>query len=134
MSFAGMLSVVYRIPMLIAFFVLQRGDLNFDLQRPIRPAVRPEEEKPPSVSPRCPQAGISIDLALKVVQSHAANHEIVGYMPLRQEFETELDNDAELLVKDMSFNDEEETPLERGSFSFDEAVDGSRLMGSSCRI
>ena len=38
---------------------------------------------------------------------HPANHEIAGFMPYRREFETEFDNDAEALVKDMCFLEED---------------------------
>ena len=50
----------------------------------------------------------------KPVASVPACHEIQGYMPGRLEFETEWDNDAELCVKDMSFepNPENEDPFE----------------------
>ncbi|KAJ3280715.1 Transcriptional adapter ada2, partial [Blyttiomyces sp. JEL0837] len=37
--------------------------------------------------------------------SGPANHEIQGFMPARDEFETEFDNDAEGMVKDMVFED-----------------------------
>lgn len=39
--------------------------------------------------------------------SQPANHEIAGFMPFRKEFETEYDNDAELIVKDMQFSEED---------------------------
>lgn len=45
-------------------------------------------------------------------QSVPANHEIAGFMPLRGEFETEWENDAELAIKDLQFTDED-TPAER---------------------
>lgn len=45
-------------------------------------------------------------------QSVPANHEIAGFMPLRSEFETEFENDAEVIIKDMIFS-EEDTPTER---------------------
>lgn len=38
-------------------------------------------------------------------QSLPANHEIAGYMPNREEFETEWENESELLLKDLSFTD-----------------------------
>ncbi len=40
--------------------------------------------------------------------------DLAGFMPKRGEFETEYDNDAEFLIKDMVF-DEEDTPEEKGS-------------------
>lgn len=45
-------------------------------------------------------------------QSVPANHEIAGFMPLRGEFETEWENDAEISIKDLQFADED-TPAER---------------------
>jgi len=36
-----------------------------------------------------------------------ANHEIHGYMPMRKEFEHETDNDAEAIIKDIEFTDED---------------------------
>lgn len=47
-----------------------------------------------------------------VQQSVPANHEIAGYMPLRGEFETEVENDAEAIIKDMAFADDD-TPSDR---------------------
>jgi transcriptional adapter 2-alpha len=40
-----------------------------------------------------------------VFHSVPANHEIVGFMPLRQEFETEIENDAEISLKDLQFTE-----------------------------
>ncbi|KAJ3194458.1 Transcriptional adapter ada2 [Irineochytrium annulatum] len=37
--------------------------------------------------------------------SGPANHEIAGFMPAREEFETEYDNEAETYVKDMTFDE-----------------------------
>ncbi|CAG8540358.1 13540_t:CDS:10 [Ambispora leptoticha] len=42
----------------------------------------------------------------KPLQSLPANHEIQGYMPKRKEFETEIDNDAEQLIKELEFDNE----------------------------
>jgi transcriptional adapter 2-alpha len=42
---------------------------------------------------------------LACIPSHPANHEIQGYMPLRKEFETDAENEAEYLVKDLVFDD-----------------------------
>ena len=50
--------------------------------------------------------------AVPTPQSVPAHHEIAGFMPLRGEFETEIENDAELAIKDMVFTDED-TPGER---------------------
>lgn len=47
----------------------------------------------------------------KPITSGPAFHEIQGYMPRRLEFETEYENDAEQLVKDMVFN-EDDSPEE----------------------
>lgn len=44
--------------------------------------------------------------------SFPANHEIAGFMPLRNEFEIVFDNDAELSIKDLVFL-ETDTPGER---------------------
>ncbi|KAG0004515.1 Transcriptional adapter ada2 [Modicella reniformis] len=49
--------------------------------------------------------------AQKPMTSQPANHEIAGYMPGRLEFETEYENEAEQVVKDMIFS-EEDTPEE----------------------
>ncbi len=45
------------------------------------------------------------------MQSQPANHEITGYMPGRLEFETEYENEAENIVKDIYFLDED-TPFD----------------------
>lgn len=45
----------------------------------------------------------------KSCTSGPANHEIGGFMPAREEFEYEFDNDAETTVKEMVF-DENDTP------------------------
>ncbi|CAG8457275.1 24783_t:CDS:10, partial [Cetraspora pellucida] len=37
-----------------------------------------------------------------------ANHEIAGYMPHRYEFETEYENDAELVIKDLELNEHDD--------------------------
>ncbi|CAG8817702.1 13599_t:CDS:10, partial [Gigaspora margarita] len=44
----------------------------------------------------------------KVLQSLPANHEIAGYMPNRYEFETEYENDAELVIKDLELNENDD--------------------------
>jgi hypothetical protein len=41
------------------------------------------------------------------LQSVPANHEITGYMPGRREFETETENEAEIALKDLQFNEED---------------------------
>ncbi|PIA17864.1 transcriptional adaptor 2 [Coemansia reversa NRRL 1564] len=43
----------------------------------------------------------------KLLSSQPSNHEIVGYMPGRLEFETEYENEAEQVIKDMCFNDDD---------------------------
>ncbi|KAJ2718866.1 Transcriptional adapter ada2 [Coemansia sp. Benny D115] len=43
----------------------------------------------------------------KVLSSQPSNHEIIGYMPGRLEFETEYENEAEQVVKDMVINDDD---------------------------
>lgn len=40
-------------------------------------------------------------------QSQPANHEITGYMPGRREFECEFENEAETIVKDIVFADDD---------------------------
>jgi transcriptional adapter 2-alpha len=50
----------------------------------------------------------------KVQPSQPANHEITGYMPGRLEFDQEFDNEAEVRVKDMVFN-EDDSRVEKGS-------------------
>ncbi|KAJ1719695.1 Transcriptional adapter ada2 [Coemansia erecta] len=44
---------------------------------------------------------------LKILSSQPSNHEIVGYMPGRLEFETEYENEAEQVVKDMVIHDDD---------------------------
>ena len=39
--------------------------------------------------------------------SQPTNHEIAGYMPGRREFEHVYENDAEQIVKDLDFNEED---------------------------
>ena len=41
------------------------------------------------------------------LQSVPANHEITGYMPGRREFETETENEAEMALKDLQFNEDD---------------------------
>ncbi|KAJ2484763.1 Transcriptional adapter ada2 [Coemansia sp. RSA 2320] len=43
----------------------------------------------------------------KTLSSQPSNHEIVGYMPGRLEFETEYENEAEQVVKDMMIADDD---------------------------
>ncbi|KAJ1785735.1 Transcriptional adapter ada2, partial [Coemansia sp. RSA 2399] len=43
----------------------------------------------------------------KVLSSQPSNHEIVGYMPGRLEFETEFENEAEQVVKDMVIHEDD---------------------------
>ncbi|PVU99968.1 hypothetical protein BB559_000216 [Furculomyces boomerangus] len=43
----------------------------------------------------------------KVLSSQPSNHEIAGYMPGREEFEVEIENDAEQLIKDLSFGEDD---------------------------
>lgn len=53
------------------------------------------------------------DEVIKTLQSVPANHEITGFMPLRGEFECEIENEAEINVKDMQFAEGiEEDPRE----------------------
>ncbi|PVU96405.1 hypothetical protein BB561_001188 [Smittium simulii] len=43
----------------------------------------------------------------KVYSSQPSNHEIAGYMPGRNEFEVEHENEAEQIIKDLTFLDED---------------------------
>ena len=65
-------------------------------------------------------------LQAKVAPSHPSNHEIHGFMPGRKEFEMEHENDAEVPVKDMIFN-EDDGPTEIGKeawvFGYSAAVE-----------
>jgi transcriptional adapter 2-alpha len=75
---------------------------KFDLS----PEKRPRARMPGHVMvklPKCPRAPAS----------QPANHEIHGYMPGRKEFEQEFENDADQIVKDIEFNDED-TKEDRG--------------------
>ncbi len=58
----------------------------------------------------------------KVAPSHPANHEIHGFMPGRTEFEYEHENEAEVPIKDMIFN-EDDTPTEVGELIVLHCVD-----------
>jgi transcriptional adapter 2-alpha len=42
-----------------------------------------------------------------VLVSQPSTHDIAGYMPLRDEFETELDQEAELVIRDLNFGADE---------------------------
>lgn len=55
----------------------------------------------------------SVDLEGGAVtqQSQPANHEITGYMPGRLDFETEWENEAETVVKEIGFQDDD-TPFD----------------------
>ncbi|KAI8818630.1 uncharacterized protein EV422DRAFT_551231 [Fimicolochytrium jonesii] len=59
--------------------------------------------------------------------SQPTNHEIMGYMPGRKEFETECENDAEHLIKDLEFSDSdspEDTELKMAMFDmYNSALD-----------
>ncbi len=54
-----------------------------------------------------PAAGSGEDATAAGLQSVPANHEIAGYMELRGEFEVEIENDAEMVIKDMQFGEED---------------------------
>ncbi|KAJ3065351.1 Transcriptional adapter ada2, partial [Quaeritorhiza haematococci] len=60
-----------------------------------RKSGRPGEGSPRKVLPKVPRPPASCP----------SNHEVQGYMPGRQEFETEYDNEAEQYVKDMVFEE-----------------------------
>lgn len=60
----------------------------------LEPAPKPPKpERPPASQPAC--------------------HEVAGYMPGRREFETEWENDAEQMIKDIEFLDSD-TPEDVG--------------------
>ncbi|KAJ2647631.1 Transcriptional adapter ada2 [Coemansia sp. RSA 1250] len=65
----------------------------------------PADEIKPALPPPKKQS-------IKVLSSQPSNHEIAGYMPGRLEFETEWENDAEQVVKDMVITDDD-TPEEQ---------------------
>lgn len=44
--------------------------------------------------------------------SQPSNHEIYGFMPKRNDFETEYENEFENIIKDMQFNETEDSPKE----------------------
>lgn len=48
---------------------------------------------------------------------HTALVDSLGYMKNRNEFETEYENDAELLIRDIIFEDDDE-PQDRGIYTF----------------
>lgn len=58
--------------------------------------------EPPIKKPKTPWAELASPLP-----SLPANHEIAGYMPLRCEFETEVDNEFEAQLKDFLFLDDD---------------------------
>ncbi|KAJ3122031.1 RNA-dependent RNA polymerase [Nowakowskiella sp. JEL0407] len=49
----------------------------------------------------------------KPVASAPSNHEISGFMPGRAEFETEYENDAETLIRELSFDQATDTQFDR---------------------
>lgn len=51
----------------------------------------------------CPSAAIPLTAIEQTKASAPTNHEVAGYMPGRLEFEHEVDNDAEVVIKDMEF-------------------------------
>ncbi|OLL22791.1 Transcriptional adapter 2 [Neolecta irregularis DAH-3] len=69
-----------------------------------RKKARLEEHRLKSQMPRA--------ISQKPIASVPQNHEIAGYMPGRLEFDIEYENDAEMSVKDMAFDEEGETPAE----------------------
>eukprot|EP01094_Clydonella_sp_ATCC50884_P008785 TRINITY_DN18339_c0_g1_i1.p1 TRINITY_DN18339_c0_g1~~TRINITY_DN18339_c0_g1_i1.p1 ORF type:complete len:563 (-),score=143.80 TRINITY_DN18339_c0_g1_i1:145-1833(-) len=49
----------------------------------------------------------------KVSQSNPVNHDLSGWMPKRREFETEYLNEAEVLIADISFDEDDDIPAGR---------------------
>lgn len=49
---------------------------------------------------------LSVNTAQKNNQNQSAS-EIIGFMPKRGDFDIEFDNDAELLLAEMEFNDDD---------------------------
>lgn len=73
-----------------------------------RKQARRIKEEPPVNSSTGGRASIPVSTSNShsVVNTGQAN-EIVGYIPKRGEFEVEYDNDAELLLAEMEFNDDD---------------------------
>ncbi|KAJ2795014.1 Transcriptional adapter ada2, partial [Coemansia furcata] len=51
--------------------------------------------------------GLAAPSKSKTLSSQPSNHEIIGYMPGRLEFETEYENEAEQVIKDMVITDDD---------------------------
>jgi hypothetical protein len=73
-----------------------------------------ELDRPDTVPP--------VDTVVKKLQkfprapaSAPVNHDIAGFMPGRKEFEHEYENEAEIVIKDMEFTDQD-TPQEIGTY------------------
>ncbi|KAI9322766.1 hypothetical protein BX666DRAFT_1898207 [Dichotomocladium elegans] len=84
---------------------LPRMDIQFDenVQNECRERKRHRLQQSRSMLPR----NKPMSVQNKPLTSGPSYHEIQGYMPRRFEFETEYENDAELYVKDMVFNDDD---------------------------
>ena len=50
---------------------------------------------------------MSVNTANQQANQNSNASEIVGYMPKRGDFDIEFDNDAELLLAEMEFNDDD---------------------------
>ena len=57
------------------------------------------------------QTSVSDEQAI-ILTSQPASHEIAGYMPKRGDFECEFDNDFENIIKDIQFNERDDSPME----------------------
>ncbi len=77
---------------------------------------KPRPKKPINNKVRSSDIWTSRTNVCQTAPSVPVDPDLAGFMPKRGEFETEYDNDAEFLIKDMVF-DEEDTPEEKGSFS-----------------
>lgn len=54
---------------------------------------------------------------MKPITSVPANHEVAGYMPMREEFDVEFENEAENVISSLAFL-EDDPPEERGALHF----------------
>lgn len=72
-------------------------------------AKRARAEEPAEDAIARPASACDSAAAAPVQPSAPSNHEVAGYMPGRREFETETENDAEVVLKDMQFSREDDS-------------------------
>lgn len=72
-----------------------------------RPAILMPSKVAPVVAKKSKKDSDVHEPTPVALQSVPANHEITGYMPGRREFETETENEAEVVLKDLQFNDDD---------------------------